>query len=87
VGLTVGSQDTVGHGDPVFSGRMQVGVVTSATRSPVLRAHIALARVDVGFAAAGQTLEIGKLDGRQKRLPAQVTPFPHYDPQKTRVRA
>ena len=87
VGLTVGSQDTVGHGDPVFSGRMQVGVVTSATRSPVLRAHIALARVDIGFAAVGRSLEIGKLDGRQKRLPAQVTPFPHYDPQKTRVRA
>jgi aminomethyltransferase len=37
--------------------------------------------------ADGQTLEIGKLDGRQKRLAAVVSPFPHYDPQKTRVRA
>jgi aminomethyltransferase len=71
----------------VFAGRMRVGVVTSATRSPVLRAHIALARVDVGSAGLGQALEIGKLDGRQKRLGAVVTPFPHYDPQKTRVRA
>jgi len=87
VGLTVDSQDTVGHGDAVFSGRTQVGVVTSATRSPVLRAHIALARVDVSCATLGQALEIGKLDGRQKRLSARVTPFPHYDPQKTRVRA
>jgi aminomethyltransferase len=87
VGLNVGSQDTVGHGDPVFIGRTRVGVVTSATKSPVLRAQIALARVDVGSAALGQALEIGKLDGRQKRLPALVTPFPHYDPQKTRVRA
>jgi aminomethyltransferase len=87
VGLTIGSQEDVGHGDPVFAGRAQVGVVTSATRSPVLRAHIALARVDVGFVAQGQALEIGKLDGRQKRLAAVVTPFPHYDPQKTRVRA
>jgi aminomethyltransferase len=87
VGLTIGSEEDVGHGDPVFAGRAQVGVVTSATRSPVLRAHIALARVDVGFAAVGQSLEIGKLDGRQKRLSAVVVPFPHYDPQKTRVRA
>ncbi len=85
-GLTIASQEDVGHGDPVFAGRAQVGVVTSATRSPVLRAHIALARLDVAFASVGQALEIGKLDGRQKRLPAVVTPFPHYDPQKTRVR-
>jgi aminomethyltransferase len=87
VGLTIDSQETVGHGDPVFAGRTRVGVVTSATQSPVLRAHIALARVDVTRAAVGQALEIGKLDGRQKRLAATVTPFPHYDPRKTRVRA
>jgi aminomethyltransferase len=87
VGLTVGSQETVAHGDPLFVGRTRVGVVTSATQSPVLRAQIALARVDVGSATVGQVLEIGKLDGRQKRLPATVTPFPHYDPQKKRVRA
>jgi len=87
VGLTIASEETVGHGDPVFCGRAQVGIVTSATRSPVLRAHIALARVDVSCAAVGQALEIGKLDGRQKRLSAAVTRFPHYDPDKTRVRA
>jgi aminomethyltransferase len=87
VGLNIATQDAVGHGDPVFVGRTRVGVVTSATQSPVLRAQIALARVEVGSAALGQALEIGKLDGRQKRLAATVTPFPHYDPQKTRVRA
>ncbi len=87
VGLTIASQETVGHGDPVFAGRAQVGVVTSATKSPMLRAQIALARVEVGSSAVGQALEIGKLDGRQKRLAAVVTPFPHYDPQKLRVRA
>ncbi len=87
VGLLIESQESVVHGDPVFAGRTRVGVVTSATKSPVLRAHIALARVDVGSAELGVALEIGKLDGRQKRLPAVVTPFPHYDPQKLRVRA
>ena len=99
VGLTIGSEELVAHGDPVFPGRppgqpqvgplgrTQVGVVTSATRSPVLRAHIALARVDVTHAALGAALEIGKLDGRQKRLTATVVPFPHYDPQKLKVRS
>ncbi len=87
VGLTIDSDDLVGHGDPIFSGRTQLGVVTSATRSPVLRAHIALARVDVTHAQQGEKLEIGKLDGRQKRLTATVGPFPFYDPQKFKVRA
>jgi aminomethyltransferase len=87
VGLEIGSQETVAQGDPVFEGRTRVGAITSATRSPLLRTQIALARVDVGSAALGRSLEIGKLDGRQKRLPAVVVPFPHYDPQKTRVRS
>jgi len=87
VGLTIDSQDSVAHGDPVFAGRTRVGTVTSAAKSPVLRAQIALARVDIGNTTLGLALEIGKLDGRQKRLPATVTRFPHYDPEKLRVRA
>jgi len=87
VGLTIDSEELVGHGDPVFAGRSQVGIVTSATRSPVLRTQIALARVDVTHAALDQALEIGKLDGRLKRLAALVVPFPHYDPKKLKVRA
>jgi aminomethyltransferase len=35
----------------------------------------------------GTKVEIGKLDGMQKRLPAEIVRFPHYDPDKTRVRA
>ena len=31
-------------------------------------------------------LEIGQLDGHQKRLRARVVPFPHFDPAKTRVK-
>ena len=37
-------------------------------------------------AAHGTEVEIGKLDGQQKRLPAMIVPFPHYDPEKKRVR-
>ncbi len=63
-----------------------MGEVTSATRSPILGRNIALARVDVGYRAPGTALEIGKLDGQQKRLPARVVAFPHFDPTKERVK-
>lgn len=87
VGLDILDHETVAHGDPLYLGRAQIGVVTSATRSPILAKQIALARVDVACAALGQELEIGKLDGHQKRLAARVVRYPAYDPDKTRVRA
>lgn len=87
VGLEIDSNDCVHHGDPVCIGRAQVGVVTSSVRSPILKKNIALARVDVTKSEIGTEVEIGKLDGHQKRIPAKVVAFPHYDPQKTRVRA
>jgi aminomethyltransferase len=87
VGLKMEGDEAIGHGDCVHSGRAQVGVITSATRSPILNKTIALARVDVTHGELGMQLEVGKLDGQQKRLPARVVRFPHYDPDKTRVRA
>ena len=57
-------------------GRAQIGVVTSGMRSPILSKNIALARVDVTHAAIGTEVEIGKLDGHQKRLPAKIVKFP-----------
>lgn len=88
VGLEIDAKEAVGHGDCIHaaSGRAQVGVVTSGMRSPVLDKTIALARVDVSVAALGTELEVGKLDGHQKRMPARVVRFPHYDPDKIRVR-
>jgi aminomethyltransferase len=86
VGIEVDSGEAVGHGDGVFIGRAQVGVVTSGTRSPILKKTIALARLDVVASAVGTDVEIGKLDGQQKRLPAKVVRFPHYDPDKSRVK-
>jgi aminomethyltransferase len=61
-----------------------VGVVTSATRSPLLGKNIALARLDVAHAAPETAVQVGKLDGQQKRLPAKVVGQSHYDPKKTR---
>lgn len=87
VGLDVDGNEPVGHGDPVHVGRARVGTVTSATRSPILGRTIALARLDAASAAPGTAVEIGKLDGHQKRIGATVVPFPHFDPEKKRVRA
>ena len=80
-------QESIHHGDCVYSGRAQIGVVTSATRSPVLGKTIAFARIDIAVAQDGTIVEVGKLDGQQKRLPATIVPIPHFDPEKTRVRS
>ena len=87
VGLELPSNEHCGKGDPVFVGRAQIGQVTSAVRSPVLKRNLALARLDVAHADLGTGVEIGKLDGLQKRLPATVVRFPFYDSDKLRVRA
>jgi aminomethyltransferase len=87
VGLEVDAADAVGHGDCVHIGRAQVGVVTSGMRSPLLGKTIALARVDALHSAIGTEIEVGKLDGHQKRLPGRIVKFAHYDPDKTRPRS
>jgi aminomethyltransferase len=87
VGLELDSNETAGHGDPVYVGRQRVGVVTSGTRSPTLKRSIALARNAIQYAEIGTQVEIGKLDGLQKRLAATVVRIPFYDPDKTRPRS
>ena len=87
VGLEIESNEAVGHGDCVHIGRAQVGVVTSGVRSPILGKNIALARLDALHSAIGTEVEIGKLDGLQKRLPARIVKFAHYDPEKARPRS
>ena len=87
VGLELEGNETAGHGDCVHVGRHQVGVITSGTRSPVLKKNIALCRMNVRYAELGTEVEVGKLDGFQKRIPATVVRFPFYDPEKTRPRS
>ncbi len=87
VGLELAGGEPGAHGDGVHIGRQQVGVVTSATRSPILGKNIALCRMAIEHAGIGTEVEVGKLDGHQKRIPAEVVRFPFYDPDKTRVRA
>ena len=87
VGLEIASKEAVGNGDTIHIARAQIGEVTSSVRSPILKANIALARVDVIHSAMNTEVEIGKLDGQQKRLPAKIVRFPHYDPEKKKPRS
>ncbi len=87
VGLELEGNETAGHGDCVHVGRSQVGVVTSGTRSPILKKNVALCRMALQYTEIGTEVEVGKLDGHQKRIPATVVRFPFYDPDKTRPRS
>ena len=87
VGLELEGNETAEHGDEVYVGRQRVGVVTSGTRSPLLRKNIALCRMATQYASDGTEVEVGKLDGLQKRIRATVVPFPFYDPKKERPRS
>ncbi|TDV24762.1 aminomethyltransferase [Paraburkholderia caballeronis] len=87
VGLELDGNEPAGHGDCVHDGRAQIGVVTSATRSPLTGRQVALCRLDVGYAEAGTVVQIGKLDGQQKRIDARVAAPIFYDPEKARVRS
>ncbi len=87
VGLILEKTEAAVHGDLVYSGRFPVGVITSATNSPTLGKQIALCRLAPQHAAPGSIIEIGKLNGQQKRLKATVVALPFYDPERTRVRS
>lgn len=86
MGLELDGGVVPSSGDCVRVGRAQVGEVTSAVKSPILGKTIALARIDVTHANVGTKLEVGQLDGLQKRLTATVVSSPHFDPSKERVK-
>ena len=86
VGLELVGGEPAAHGDGVYAGRNQVGVITSATISPILRKNIALCRMAVEYVEIGTAVEVGKLDGHEKRIEAEVVRYPFYDPDKSRVR-
>jgi aminomethyltransferase len=89
VGLELEGHETADHGDCVHvpGSRSDVGVITSGTRSPTLRKNIAMCRMAVQYSELGTEVEVGKLDGHQKRIPATVVRVPFYDPEKTRPRS
>lgn len=87
VGLTFAGKETPAHGDAIFVGREQVGVITSANYSPQLGHAIAMARVAIENSEEGAMLEVGQLDGHMKRLPSTVCALPFLDPKREKARA
>ena len=87
VGLELSGGEPGTLGDGVFVGRNQVGEITSGTISPILRKNIALCRMTLPYNEIGTAVEVGKLDGHEKRIAAEVVRYPFYDPDKSRVRA
>jgi aminomethyltransferase len=87
VGLKFFDKEAPSHGDPVFVGREQVGVVTSATHSPHFGHAIAMARVAIEVSENDQALEVGRLDGHMKRLSCTVSTLPFLDPKREKARA
>ena len=87
VGLELVGKEKASHGDCVHVGRSQIGVVTSGCISPKLNKNIALCRIDVKHSEMGLNVEVGKIDGHQKRIPAKIVQFPFYDPEKKKVRS
>ena len=87
MGLEIEGNEKVNQGDCVHIDRGQVGVITSGILSPTLNKNIALCRMDIYSSEIGTVVEVGKLDGHQKRIQAKIVKFPFYDPDKSRVRA
>jgi len=73
VGLSLEGRMAAREGAAVYSGDMEVGVVTSGGFSPTLQHPIAMAYVDTACAADGTSLAI---EMRGKRLDARVVPMP-----------
>ena len=86
-GLKLDCNDVPAHGAHVYAGERPVGVITSATRSPMFECAIAMTRLAVEHADSGTVLEVGQLDGRMKRLTATVCDIPFFDPKRERARA
>ena len=87
VGLELVGHEPAKHGDGVYVGKAQIGVITSGMLSPKLGKNIALCRIDIKYSELNTEVEIGKIDGHQKRIAAKVISFPFYDPTKSRVKA
>ena len=87
VGLHFSGNEAPEHGDTVFVGREQVGIITSGCVSPHFGRAIAMARVAIENSDLGNEVEVGKLDGHMKRLPAHIVDLPFLDPKREKARA
>jgi aminomethyltransferase len=75
VGLRLEGKRIARQGSTVTSGERTLGAVTSGTFSPTLQQSLAMALIDVDFAAPGTKVVV---DVRGRAEPAEVVPLPFY---------
>ena len=78
-GVKLDGEGVAQPGDEIYSGGKKVGVITIGMYSPILKASLAIARLDVPAAVAGTKLEVRGADGN---TPAVAAALPFYDPDK-----
>jgi aminomethyltransferase len=86
VGLELIGKEKANHGDCVHIGRAQIGIVTSACLSPSLGKTLLYVELILDTQKLVLMLRLEKLMDIKKEFQLKVN-FPHYDPQKTRVRS
>jgi aminomethyltransferase len=71
---------------PIYSGRRQVGQVTSSAFSPILKKYIALGTVQPPFGELGRTLKVEvTVEYERKIAPATVVETPFFNPARRRA--
>lgn len=74
-GLKVTGRGIPREHQAVYQGSRQVGVTTSGTHCPYLKAPVAMALIDLPFQEPGTALEV---DVRGRRVPVETTAMPFY---------
>ncbi|MDY3249570.1 MAG: glycine cleavage system aminomethyltransferase GcvT [Candidatus Choladocola sp.] len=75
VGLKVTGRGIIREHTDVYAGDKKVGITTSGTHCPYLKAPVAMALLDVDYTAAGTKVEA---EVRGRRVAAEVVPLPFY---------
>ena len=75
VGLKVTGRGIIREHEDVYDGEQKIGVTTSGTHCPYLKAPVAMALLNRNYKEAGTSVEV---DVRGRRVAAQVVPLPFY---------
>lgn len=75
VGLKVTGRGIIREHADVYVGDQKIGMTTSGTHCPYLKAPVAMALLETGYTGLGTAVEV---DVRGRRVPAEVVALPFY---------
>lgn len=79
VGLRVTGRGIIREHNDVYDGEKKIGVTTSGTHCPYLKAPVAMALLETGYTTVGTSVEV---DVRGRRVAAEVVKLPFYQREK-----